>query len=80
MHRALENVVKVLCFALALGWLALVVIAQRTCSIFPSIGHQCHGPEGDIWMPPFFYSLLGLPALIASIVIVTNAVVRRARG
>ena len=80
MQRIFENILKALCFMLAVGWLALIVIAQQTCSILPSIGHQCHGPEGDIWMLPFFYGIIGLPALIASIIIIILAVVRRSRG
>ena len=77
MLRIVIIALKVICFALALGWLALIFIAQSTCSILPSIGHQCHGPEGDIWMLPFFYGLLGLPALIASIIIIVIALMRR---
>ena len=77
MRRIITIALKVLCFALALGWLTLIVIAQRVCSIFPPIGHQCHGPEGDIWMLPFFYGILGLPALIASIIIIVMALMRR---
>jgi len=65
---------------LALGWLILIFLAEQTCSIFSSIGHQCHGPEGDVWMLPFFYAIIGLPALIASIVIIIFAAVRRSRG
>jgi len=68
---------KVLCFALALGWLALIFVAQSTCSILPSTGHQCHGPEGDIWMLPFFYGIIGLPALLASLIIIVIALMRR---
>lgn len=75
-----ENILKALCFALALGWLALIVLAQQTCSIFPSIGHQCHGPDGDVWMLPFFLGIIGLPALMASIIIIIVAAVRRSRG
>jgi hypothetical protein len=77
MGRVFANVLNALCIALALGWLALIVAAQQTCSILPSIGHQCHGPEGDVWMLPFFLGIIGLPALIASIVIIGAAVRRR---
>jgi hypothetical protein len=80
MGRVFENILKALCFTLAFGWLALIVIAQDTCSILPSIGHQCHGPDGDIWMLPFFLGIIGLPALIASIIIIIVAAVRRSRG
>jgi hypothetical protein len=77
MGRVFANVLNALCIALALGWLALIVAAQQTCSILPSIGHQCHGPEGDVWMLPFFLAIIGLPAVIASIVIIGAAVRRR---
>ena len=77
MLRIVIIALKVICFALALGWLALIFIAQSACSILPSIGHQCLGPDGDIWMLPFFYRVLGLPALIASIIIIVIALMRR---
>ena len=77
MLRIVIIALKVICFALALGWLALIFIAQSTCSILPSVGHQCHGPEGDVWMLPFFYGIIGLPALIASIIIIVIALMRR---
>jgi hypothetical protein len=80
MGRVFANVLNALCIALALGWLALIVAAQQTCSILPSIGHQCHGPEGDVWMLPFFLGIIGLPALIASIIIIIGAAVRRRRS
>jgi hypothetical protein len=77
MFRIIRIGLKVLCFILALGWLALIVVSQGTCSILPSVGHQCHGPEGDVWMLPFFYGIIGLPALIASIIIIVIALMRR---
>jgi hypothetical protein len=77
MGRIIAIALKAICFALALGWLALILAAQNTCSILPSIGHQCHGPDGDIWMLPFFFGLIGLPALIASIIIIVVALIRR---
>jgi hypothetical protein len=80
MGRVFANILKALCIALALGWLALIVAAQQTCSILPSIGHQCHGPDGDVWMLPFFLAIIGLPALIASIIIAIFAVVLRSRS
>jgi len=77
MLRIITIALKLLCFAFALGWLALVFIAQRICSILPSTGHQCHGPEGDVWMLSFFYGIIGLPALIASVIIIVMALRRR---
>jgi len=68
---------KALCFVLALSWLALIFAAQSTCSILPSIGHQCHGPDGDVWMLPFFFGIIGLPALIGSIILIVIALIRR---
>jgi len=68
---------KALCFAVALGWLALIFAAQSTCSIVPSVGRQCHGPDGDVWMLPFFFGIIGLPALIASIILIVIALMRR---
>jgi hypothetical protein len=75
--RIIGIALKVICFALALGWLALIVASQSTCSILPSVGHQCHGPELDVWMLPFFFAIIGLPTLIASITIIVGLMRRR---
>jgi hypothetical protein len=65
----IAKILKVLSFLAALAWFGLIVVAQQSCSIIPSVGHQCNGPEGDVWTLPFFYSVIGPPALIASITI-----------
>jgi len=72
MLRIVVIALKALCFFLALGWLALIFFAQKTCSILPSVGHQCHGPDLDVWMLPIVCAFLGLPALAASIVIIVT--------
>ncbi|MDE2065454.1 MAG: hypothetical protein KGJ00_23870 [Bradyrhizobium sp.] len=62
-------ILKALCF-LAAGFFVIVILAaQQTCSLIPSIGHQCNGPDGDVWMLPFFFAPIGIPALIATILI-----------
>jgi hypothetical protein len=65
----LANIFKAICFTLALAWLAVIVVAQQVCSIVPSIGHQCNGPQLDVWMGPYLAGVIGLPATIASIII-----------
>ncbi|MEH2513432.1 hypothetical protein V1291_004786 [Nitrobacteraceae bacterium AZCC 1564] len=71
---------KILCFALGWTYALLIAGAQFSCSIIPSIGHQCNGPEADVWMVPFFLAPIGLPLLIASIVMSIMKVIRRPRG
>lgn len=46
----------------AFGWLVLIGFAQWNCSIIPHVGHQCDGPDYDIWMLPFFTAIWGIPA------------------
>jgi hypothetical protein len=77
--RVIVFILKALCFLLAALFIFLIVYAQLNCSIFPSIGYQCHGPDLDIWMLPFFYAPLGIPTLLASIGILIVGVVRRWR-
>jgi hypothetical protein len=48
------------------------VWAQFICSLIPSIGTQCRGPELDAWMVPFFLAPFGVPALISSIAILVG--------
>jgi hypothetical protein len=62
-------ILKTLCFLAAGVFVLLITAAQQTCSLIPSIGHQCHGSDGDIWMLPFFFAPIGIPALIAAIAI-----------
>jgi hypothetical protein len=58
-------------------YISLVAWAQSHCSIFPSFGHQCRGGgELDIWMVPFFFAILGVPLVIASLVIVGREILR----
>lgn len=59
------------CFVVAGGaiYIQLLVWAQTECSIFPSFGHQCHGPEGDVWMLPFFFAVVGVPLVIGATII-----------
>jgi hypothetical protein len=66
--------------ALAALFLFTIFFAQTQCSIFPSFGTQCHGPEGDIWMLPFFFAPFGIPLTIVSIIFITRQVMRRVRA
>ena len=74
------KIAKGICFFLAALWLVLIGIIQDTCSIFPSVGHQCHDTGyADIWFLPIFFSPIGIPAVVASIIIIIVAAVRRKR-
>jgi hypothetical protein len=44
-----------------------VLFAQATCSQFSWFGHQCVGSDGDVWMLPFLYSPIGIPATVIAI-------------
>jgi hypothetical protein len=68
---------KVLCLIAAAVFVLTIVSAQLTCSPIASLGHQCHGADGDVWMLPFFFAPIGIPALIGSIAIIVMAVRRQ---
>jgi hypothetical protein len=79
LRAVIADLLKAICFGIALAWLAFIVVVQQACSIIPSIGHQCNGPENDVWMGPFFYGVTGLPATIVSIIILIAGSVGRIR-
>jgi hypothetical protein len=79
MPYCIMQTLKALCFIVALAWLGVVFYAQQTCSILPFIGHQCHGPDIDVWILPIVYGLIGLPALVLSAVIIVIAAIERPR-
>jgi hypothetical protein len=79
MLKATAQIIKILCVIVAAIFVFMIVAAQLECSQFKSIGHQCAGSDGDIWMMPFFFSLIGIPALIGSIAIFIRMLFRRKR-
>jgi hypothetical protein len=81
MAKIIIRILKGICFLFAVLWLGLVGVIQYTCSAFPSVvGHQCHGSAyADIWFLPIFFSPIGIPAVVASIIIIIVATVRRKR-
>jgi hypothetical protein len=64
----MQTLVRMLVYAAAALFVVSLIFAQQACSIFPSFGHQCNGPEGDAWMLPFILAPIGLPAMIAALV------------
>ena len=56
-------------YPIAALFVVIILWAQNSCSLIPSIGHQCNGPEGDAWMLPFMLAPVGIPALIYSVVL-----------
>jgi hypothetical protein len=80
MAKIIIRILKGACFLLAVLWLGLIVWAQSECPInSPPVG-ECRMGGGDIWLLPILYSLVGIPAVIASIIIVIVAMVRRKAG
>ena len=51
-----------LIFVAAGLYIFFLVAAQMGCPI-----PTCKGPDGDAWMPVFFFAPLGLPAIVASV-------------
>jgi hypothetical protein len=44
--------------------------------MFPAIiGQPCIGEYGDVWMGPFLFAVVGIPATLISIIIIIWAVV-----
>lgn len=52
----------------AVFWLSIVGLAQYHCSVIPWVG-SCGRVGGDAWLVPILLAPVGVPALIASIVI-----------
>ena len=80
MSEQTSFILKALCFIAATVFVLTIVSAQLTCSQIPSIGHQCHGSDGVVWVLPFFFAPIGIPALIAAIAISIMAVRRYIAG
>jgi hypothetical protein len=80
-NRAINGVFLAIPILLSLAWLASVVYALQTCSMFPQIiGHPCKAEEGDIWMGPFIYAAIGIPATFVSLSIAVWALLRKFPG
>jgi hypothetical protein len=56
-------------FVTAAMFIAMLVVAQIGCPI-----PTCKGPDGDAWMPAFFFAPFGLPALVASIFFIAKKI------
>jgi hypothetical protein len=80
MSEQAAFVLKALCFIAAAVFVLAVVSAQLSCSQIASIGHQCGGSDGIVWVLPFFFAPIGIPALVGSIVISIVSVRRYIAG
>ena len=76
MGKAISAIVQIIIVIIGVGWFVTLLQAQLTCSLIPSIGPHCTDGKGEIWMLPTFTAAIGMPALIASLVIVGAAVIR----
>ena len=56
-------------FVAAALFIVTLVVGQRGCPI-----PTCRGPEGDAWMPAFFFAPIGLPALVASVFFISKQI------
>jgi hypothetical protein len=70
MGKAISAIVQIIIVIVGGGWAFTLVQAQLTCSLIPSIGRHCTDGRGEIWMLPIFTAAIGIPALLASVVIV----------
>jgi hypothetical protein len=77
MGEAISAIVQVIIVIIGGGWFVTLLQAQLTCSLIQSIGPHCTNGKGEIWMLPMFTAVIGIPALIASVVIVGSAVTRK---
>ena len=62
---------------LAAIWVLLIAYAQLTCSLFPSIGTQCHDPRLDVWRLPLSTAPIGGFALLGVTLMSVVAMFRR---
>jgi len=77
MRQAIAIIRNAIFLIVAGLFILTIVWAQLVCSLIPSIGTQCRGPELDAWMVPFFLAPLGVPALISSLALLIGASRRR---
>jgi hypothetical protein len=66
------KILAAFCFLVALVWIGIVLGAQRACPIHAS----CTGPLADAWMPAYLTSVVGIPAVIVSVIIIVFVVIR----
>ena len=63
--------IKALCFVVALAWIVLCINADHACAVSHSVVRLlCSGPQLDAWMVPFITGVVGLPAVLVSIIII----------
>jgi hypothetical protein len=67
MHVLLKTLMRILTVGVAVVYVAAVVSAQVSCPFL-----RCTGPAGDVWMLPFFLSLVGIPATVCSLMFVAE--------
>jgi hypothetical protein len=67
MSLVFSAALKCLTLLSAAVFLFVVVFAQFTCPLIAGFGTQCHDPRLDIWMLPFFFAPIGIPAVVASV-------------
>ncbi len=56
-------------FAAAAIFIWTLVIGQIGCPLA-----RCKGPDGDAWMPAFFFTPFGLPALVMSVFFIAKKI------
>lgn len=78
MRQAIAIIRNAIFILVAALFVLTIVWAQLVCSLIPSIGRQCRGPELDTWMVPFFLAPFGVPALISSLALLFGG--RRSSG
>jgi hypothetical protein len=76
MGKAIAAIVRTIIVIIAVCWMFVLLQAQLTCSMIPSIGPHCTDGKGDIWMLPIFTAAFGIPALIGCLVILVMAIRR----
>lgn len=74
-----DRFMTALVFLVAGTYIWLVYFAQSTCSIIPNFGNKCSGPEGDIWMLPFFVAPVCLPIVALAMFLAVRSLWRHMR-
>jgi len=67
--RFLRRLLWGLAFVAAAIFIVTLAVGQLGCPI-----QTCKGPDGDAWMPAFFFAPLGLPALVISVFFVARKI------
>jgi hypothetical protein len=74
MGKAISVIVQLVIVLVGVGWLISLIHAELTCPLILKSWLRPCTVSGEIWMLPMFTGAIGIPALLAAIVIIGAAI------